>query len=294
MAFGTVATPRFAVLLLLVAASRSANGAFSPSLSTAARRQTLWSPLPFVTQRKWGSNGKVTPSSVVVAGHPSSATVDAPPTGFIDTELRGAAMRLHTRKQAPKEGQAEEKKSPAEPYVTTREDYLAFLVDSQAVYEAFEEVVNQMPEMESFRDTGLERTKPLETDIEFMVKEYGLERPKVGAMGTGYAEEIRRIAKEGTTPELMCHYYNHYFAHTAGGRMIGKQMSALLLDKKTLEFYKWDGDINEIKGRVKDDIEKMAASWTREEKDQCVDATAATFKYGGGLNSYLSGGANPH
>jgi heme oxygenase len=36
----------------------------------------------------------------------------------------------------------------------------------------------------------------------------------------------------------MCHYYNFYFAHTAGGRMIGKQMSALLLDKKTLDFYK--------------------------------------------------------
>lgn len=230
----------------------------------------------------------------MMAGHPSSVTMDAPPTGFIDTELRDAAMRLHTKKQAPKEGQAEEKNPRAEPYVPTLEDYLAFLVDNKAVYEAFEEVVDEVSEMAPFRDTGLERTKPLEIDIDFLAKEYGLERPKVGAMGAEYAKEIRRIAKEGTVPELMCHYYNHYFAHTAGGRMIGKQMSALLLDKKTLEFYKWDGDLNAIKGRVKENIEKMADAWTREEKDQCVDATAATFRYGGGLNSYLSGGANPH
>lgn len=293
MIFGTVSTPRVAVLLVLIAASRSADGAFSPSLSTAAKsRQTIGGSLPFVSRRK------VSSTLLLSGGHPSSvATKDAPPaTGFIDTELRGAAMRLHTRKQAPKEGEADEEKGPepAAPYVTTHDDYLAFLVDSQAVYAAFEEVVDQVPEMAPFRNTGLERTKPLETDIEFMMKEYGLERPEVGAMGTGYAAEIRRIAKEGTVPELMCHYYNHYFAHTAGGRMIGKRMSALLLDKKTLEFYKWDGDINEIKVKVKGDIEKMADAWTREEKDQCVDATAATFRYGGGLNSYLSGGASPH
>lgn len=299
MAFRTASTSRFAVLLLLVAASRSADAAFSPALSTAARSSAPGNSLPFVTPRKCESGGGRWLSSVVgMAGHPggSAAMADAPPaTGFIDTELRGAAMRLHTRKQAPKEGQAEEKAPrSAEPYVTKHEDYLAFLVDSQAVYQAFEDVVEQLPEMAPFRNTGLERTGPLEIDIEFMVKEYGLERPEVGPMGAGYAEEIRRIANEGTVPELMCHYYNHYFAHTAGGRMIGKRMAALLLNKKTLEFYKWDGDINEIKVRVKDDIEKMADSWTREEKDECVDATAATFRYGGGMNSLLSGGASPH
>ena len=50
--------------------------------------------------------------------------------GFIETELRGAAMKLHTRSQAPKEGQAKEQK-PKEKYVPTRDDYLAFLVDSK-------------------------------------------------------------------------------------------------------------------------------------------------------------------
>lgn len=76
--------------------------------------------------------------------------------------------------------------------------------------------------------------------------------------------------------------------------MIGKQMSSLLLEKKTLEFYKWDGDLNEIKARVKESIEEMAATWSQEEKDECVGATMDAFRGGGGINSHLSGGSSPH
>ena len=46
------------------------------------------------------------------------------------------------------------------------------------------------------------------------------------------------VESDDDIPEFMCHYYNYYFAHLAGGRMIGKQMSKLLLDGETLEFYK--------------------------------------------------------
>ena len=144
-------------------------------------------------------------------------------------------MRLHTRSQAPKEGQAAETQTPREPYVTTHQDYLQFLVDSKHVYEAMEEIVNDRAELEAFRNTGLERTQALETDIVFMTKEYDLERPSVGLPGLEYAKLVKGIQ---SIPEFMCHYYNFYFAHTAGGRMIGKQMSSLLLNKKTLEFYK--------------------------------------------------------
>lgn len=51
---------------------------------------------------------------------------------FIQTELRGAAMKLHTREQAPKEGQAGS--TPRPTYTPTHSDYLSFLVDSQYVY----------------------------------------------------------------------------------------------------------------------------------------------------------------
>lgn len=154
---------------------------------------------------------------------------------FIQTELRGAAMKLHTRAQSPKEGQVPDSPKPTQPYVTTHSDYLAFLVDSQEVYRAMEEVVQTHDALIPFRNTGMERCAALETDVCFLTQEYKLERPSVGKPGREYATHLRQIV---SIPEFMCHFYNHYFAHTAGGRMIGKQMSALLLDKKTLEFYK--------------------------------------------------------
>ena len=143
-------------------------------------------------------------------------------------------MKLHTRKQAPKEGEAPEKK--VEPYVTKLEDYLQFLVDSQHVYSTFEDIIKSNSELVCLENTGLERTDALEVDIEFIMSEYGLVRPPVGKWGVEYAQLISEMQSD--IPIFVCHYYNHYFAHTAGGRMIGKQMSALLLDKKELEFYK--------------------------------------------------------
>jgi len=231
----------------------------------------------------------------VAFAHPHAETasdsVAEEKKSFIDTELRGAAMKLHTRMQSPKEGEAVEKPQPPEPYTPTRVDYLNFLVDSQHVYKAFEETTVSITTLSDFCDTGLDRVKPLEIDIEFMMKEYDITRPCVGKAGEDYADLIRNIAAKGeeNSPEFMCHYYNHYFAHTAGGLMIGKKISALLLDKKKLEFYKYDGNVNKIKGDIKKDIEKLAASWTKEQRQQCVDATAAAFMGGGSINSNLGG-----
>lgn len=212
--------------------------------------------------------------------------------GLIESALRSAAMKLHTKAQAPKEGQVEVV-APAKPYVPTIMDYLHFLVDSQHVYQAFEDVVNddRFPELASLRNTGLERVGPLEVDITSITKEYNIDWPPVGQKGLEYAQEIRGMMLDGdvNVPEFICHFYNYYFAHTAGGRMIGKKMSALLLEGRTLEFYKWDGDLNQIKQQVKNNIEEIARSWSDTQQEACVGATASAFRGGGGLNAYLFG-----
>lgn len=56
------------------------------------------------------------------------------------------------------------------------------------------------------------------------------------------------------------------------------------------ETKQWDGDLNEIKAGIKNSIEEMAASWTPEEKQECVSGTPDAFKGGGSINSYLQGG----
>ena len=155
----------------------------------------------------------------MTAAETASTTTEA--VSFIDTELRGAAMKLHTRAQAPREGQAEVVATPAAaPYVTTHADYLRFLVDSQHVYQAFEEVVGSKDELKAFRNTGLEPVAVLEEDIAWMTDAFDLERPAVGSLGQDYAALLRDETL--STPALVCHFYNFYFAHTAGGRMIGE------------------------------------------------------------------------
>lgn len=157
------------------------------------------------------------------------------------------AMKLHTKEQAPREGQAAAPAKPAVPFVPTQADYLHFLVDSYEVYKALEEIVNRedlADELGRFRNSGLERTYALEKDIEWMCNKFNLPKPEAGVAGMRYSNELRNMisvkdngTKEGI-PEFICHYYNFYFAHLAGGRMIGKQMSKMLLDGETLEFYK--------------------------------------------------------
>lgn len=224
----------------------------------------------------------------VVSTEQPSPVADFPP---ILEELRDVAMKLHTREQAPKEGQAEAPPKPAVPFVPTHMDYLQFLVDSHAVYVALEDIVNGNEKLAIFRNSGLERTRELEKDIAWMCDKYDLERPEVGIAGKSYAEELRSMVKgDEDIPEFMCHFYNYYFAHLAGGRMIGKRMSELLLEGETLEFYRWGENVNELKSRVKNQIEVLAQEWSREERDNCIHATAGAFRGGGALNGYLFGG----
>ena len=42
------------------------------------------------------------------------------------------------------------------------------------------------------------------------------------------------------------------------------------------------------------DKKEMVSKGSREEKDRCVEETAAAFRDGGAVNSYLSGGQSPH
>ena len=51
--------------------------------------------------------------------------------------------------------------------------------------------------------------------------------------------------------------------------------------------------MNELKARVKGEIENLAKEWNREERDNCINATAGAFKGGGAINGYLYGGS-PH
>lgn len=77
-----------------------------------------------------------------------------------------------------------------------------------------------------FQNTGLERSQALADDIAWYTQHYNLPQPVITEHGPGmqYAKHLRAIAADDPQ-DFICHFYNYFFAHTAGGRMIGKNVS---------------------------------------------------------------------
>lgn len=73
-----------------------------------------------------------------------------------------------------------------------------------------------------FRNTGLERSKRLAKDLEWFESQ-GHTIPEAGPAGTSYADYLTELS-ETNVPAFICHFYNVYFAHSAGGRFIGKKV----------------------------------------------------------------------
>ena len=117
------------------------------------------------------------------------------------------------------------------------------------------------------RDTGLERGPALANDIDYMVSTWNLTRtpPTGDSAGSAYAAKIRDLAANNP-PAFICHYYNFYFAHTAGGRMIGKQVSEAALDGWMGAFYKWDGPVSSLLNNVRDSLNDMGGSGMRKRR----------------------------
>jgi len=152
---------------------------------------------------------------------------------FVQTEMRGAAMALHTKDQS-KEGKQPAQK-PVNAWEPGQADYLQFLVDSRHVYSTLEELVDKYDALAQYRNSGLERAEALEMDIQWF-KEQGHTEPAVGQQGTTYAALLRELAAASNVPYhwqiFTCHFYNFYFAHTAGGRMIGEHLGLLIRPPK--------------------------------------------------------------
>nr|AET97566.1 heme oxygenase-1 [Brassica juncea] len=265
----------------------------SPSLSffktpQLARFSFPFSPLyssPRVQNPSLLTKNKTWSSSVVVAATAAEKQKKRYPgesKGFVE-EMRFVAMRLHTKEQA-KEGEKETKspeERPVAKWEPTVEGYLRFLVDSKLVYDTLEGIIHQstFPTYAEFKNTGLERAEKLDTDLKWF-KEQGYEIPEPTDTGKKYSQYLKDLADKDP-PSFICHFYNIYFAHSAGGRMIGRKVAERILDNRELEFYKWDGDLSGLLQNVREKLNKVAEEWTREEKNHCLEETEKSFKYSG-------------
>ncbi|XP_076959503.1 heme oxygenase 1, chloroplastic-like [Bidens hawaiensis] len=199
--------------------------------------------------------------------------------GFVD-EMRSVAMKLHSKDQS-KEGEKETQGKPWPKWEPTIDGYLNFLVDSKLVYDTLDKIIHKadFPEYAEFRNTGLERAGNLAKDLKWF-KEQGHVIPEPLSPGLDYSLYVEHLSKNDPQA-FICHFYNTYFAHTAGGRMIGKKVAAKILNGKELEFYKWDGDLSQLLQNVREKLNRVAENWTRDEKNHCLQETEKSFKFNG-------------
>ncbi|KAJ4878391.1 hypothetical protein Rs2_43409 [Raphanus sativus] len=182
------------------------------------------------------------------------------PKGFVE-EMRSVAMKMHPRTQS-KEGKRESiapQDSPVATWEFTVEGYLKFLVENKLVFDTLEGIIHEstVPTYAGFKNTGLERATNLAKDLEWF-KEQGYEIPEPRAHCKTYSQYLKDIA-ENDPPAFICHFFNIYFGHSAGGgRMIGTKVSERILDNKELEFYKWDRDISELLKNVSGELNKVS------------------------------------
>ncbi|KAL0333905.1 UNVERIFIED_CONTAM: Heme oxygenase 1, chloroplastic [Sesamum angustifolium] len=71
-------------------------------------------------------------------------------------------------------------------------------------------------------------------------------------------------------------------AKTCPGR-VRAGVAEKILNGKELEFYKWEGDLSQLLQNVRDKLNRVAESWTREEKDHCLEETEKSFKFSGDI-----------
>lgn len=202
--------------------------------------------------------------------------------GFVE-EMRIVAMRLHTKDQAPREGEQEASALPIDAWYPSKAHFMQFLVDSLAVYHYFEEelVTPNCPHpiFSRFLENGLERVPALRRDIKYL-NTLGIETTLPTPAATRYVHYLRQLVR--SKPEsVLCHWYNYYFAHSAGGRMIGRLMQDRLFGGHEFQFYKWETDVKQILNKVRAIIDDVASSWSRDVKDDCLKETSLAFGYSG-------------
>ncbi|XP_012071692.1 probable inactive heme oxygenase 2, chloroplastic [Jatropha curcas] len=166
-----------------------------------------------------------------------------------------------------------------ETWVASMEGFVKYLVDSKLVFDTIERIVDKSDDVSYtyFRRTGLERSQGIAKDLEWFSQQ-DIAIPEPSAPGVSYAKYLNELA-EKSAPLFLCHFYNIYFSHIAGGQVIARQVSEKILKGRELEFYRWDGDVQELLKGTRENLNMLGEHWSRDVKNKCLKEATKSFRY---------------
>nr|GLL18230.1 probable inactive heme oxygenase 2, chloroplastic [Ipomoea trifida] len=161
------------------------------------------------------------------------------------------------------------------------EGFLKYLVDTKLVFGTIERIVDESSDVSYayFRKTGLERADCISKDLEWFSQQ-GNVIPEPSNPGGDYSKYLEELA-ETNPPLFLCHFYNIYFSHIAGGQVIAKKVSEKLLEGRVLEIYTWEGDPEKQLQGVREKLNMLSEHWSRKEKNKCLRDIPKAFRFMG-------------
>ncbi|KAI3504826.1 hypothetical protein L1887_26558 [Cichorium endivia] len=159
--------------------------------------------------------------------------------------------------------------------------FMSFLVENRHVFSTIERLVDESQDVSFayFRKTGLERTESFTKDIEWLSQQ-NIQIPDPQSPSIKYAKYLEEVAVKNP-PFFLCHLYNIYFSHIAGGQVLLKKASEKILEGRELESCQWPGDPEELLKDMREKLNALGQYWPREVKTRCLKETSKSYMYMG-------------
>jgi heme oxygenase len=165
---------------------------------------------------------------------------------------------------------------------STREDYVALVIQHYFIYQALEAAAEKMrndPLAAAFVDDALTRMPALERDLEFLVGADWREQITPLPVTQRYVDRINEVG-ENWPGGFVAHHYTRYLGDLSGGIYIGRVMARRFgFEDRGVEFYNFSEieSPTDYKNTYRDLLD--SAAWDATEQARVIDEVLEAYRY---------------
>ena len=169
--------------------------------------------------------------------------------------------------------------------IGTLQDYIDLSAQHYFMYEALEEVAQQLaadPTFADFHPAALVRLDALEADLANLVGDEWRDEVRPVPATEAYAARIREIGAEGWLPGIVAHHYTRYLGDLSGGQMIARRVSKQHgLESEGVAFYDFAelGDIAEFKNAYRACLDRLGETLDETEQQRMLDEVRRAYGF---------------
>lgn len=168
----------------------------------------------------------------------------------------------------------------------TLDDYAQLVAQHFFMYEALEDVVDQVAEDSAFKpfhDENLTRRQTLVEDLEQLFGSDWKSQISPVPATVAYAERIREVGTEGWIAGIIAHHYTRYLGDLSGGQMIARRVTGQhgFENGEKTKFYNFAelGSLDDFKNRYREALDKLGETLNDDDKKRMMDEVRAAYRF---------------